>query len=239
MNRRLVDQLSDRHYAPTPKARENLLAEGFEEGRILVTGNTGIDALVHVTRRLEREPDLRRRALALLPTLDPERRLVLVTGHRRESFGAGLRGICEALARLASRADVEVVYPVHPNPNVCRPVRALLGDRPRIHLTRPLDYLPFVHLMTRAHLIVTDSGGIQEEAPALGKPVLVTRDVTERPEAVDAGTALLVGTDPERILAHAERLLDDRASYDAMSRIHSPYGDGRASDRIAKALAVA
>ena len=238
MNRRLVDRLSDRQYAPTPRARENLLTEGFDDRGILVTGNTGIDALLYVAQRLEGEPKLGTRALASMPELDAGRRLILVTGHRRENIGRGLARVCDALTRLAARPDVEIVYPVHPNPSVCGPVHEALGGRARIHLIRPLEYVSFVYMMTEAHLIVTDSGGIQEEAPSLGKPVLVMRDVTERPEAVEAGTARLVGTDPGRIVAEAERLLDDPANYDAMARRHNPFGDGHASGRIAKEFAV-
>ena len=233
MNRRLTDQLSDRHYAPTPRARENLLAEGFDDAGIVVTGNTGIDALLHVAARLESEPAVRQRAhSAVASMLDPARRLILVTAHRRENVGPGLARICEALGQLASRDDVEIVYPVHPNPNVAQPVRAALGGRPHVHLPCALEYLDFVYLMTRTHFIITDSGGIQEEAPALGIPVLVTRDLTERPEGVRGLTARLVGTHAGMIVGEAQRLLDDPAAYAAMSRRHSPYGDGRASEKI-------
>lgn len=234
MNRRLADRLSDRQYAPTSRARDNLLAEGFDDRGILVTGNTGIDALLYVAERLDREPKLRERVLASMPHLDPKRRLILVTAHRRENIGRALASVCQALTRLAAREDVEIVYPVHPNPNVHRPVHAALEGRARIHLVDPLEYVSFVYLMTKAHLIVTDSGGIQEEAPSFGKPVLVTRDVTERPEAVQAGTARLVGTDADRIVAEAERLLDDSRAYATMARAHNPYGDGQASGRIAR-----
>ena len=233
MNRRLTDQLSDRHYAPTPRARENLVAEGFDDADILVTGNTGIDALLHVASRLESEPAFRQRAHSALGSMiDPARRLVLATAHRRENIGPGLARICEALRQLASRDDVEIVYPVHPNPKVAKPVRAALGGCPHVHLPCALDYANFVFLMTRAHIIVTDSGGIQEEAPALGIPVLVTRDVTERPEGLGAATARLVGTDAGVIIGEAQRLLDDPAAHAAMARRHSLYGDGRASEKI-------
>ena len=237
MNRRLTDQLSDRHYAPTQRARTNLLAEGFDDSGILVTGNTGVDALLHVAGRLETDTTLSERAREALPlTLNPARRLVLVTGHRRESIGHGLASVCEALKRLAARHDVDVVYPVHPNPKVSTPVHAALGDVPRVHLVCPLDYVSFVLLMTKAHFIITDSGGIQEEAPSLGKPVLVTRRITERPEGVDAGTARLVGTDVEEIVGESHRLLDDPTAYAAMARQTSPYGDGLASERISSAV---
>ena len=237
-NRRLVDRLSDRHYAPTNRARDNLRAEGFDAAGILVTGNTGIDALLRMAQRLEREPALRCRAQAAMPAgLDPNRRLVLVTAHRRENIGPGLANVCAALTRLGARGDVDVVYPVHPNPNVRGPVREALAGRPHVHLTEPLDYVSFVYLMSRAHLVLTDSGGIQEEAPSLGKPVLVMRDVTERQEGVEAGTARLVGTDANRIVAETGRLLDDPTAHEAMARSHNPYGDGHASERISRELA--
>ena len=237
MNRRLTDQLSDWHYAPTQGARENLLAEGFNDSRILVTGNTGIDALLHVAERLENDAELResaRSALAL--DLQTDRRIILVTAHRRENVGPGLGRVCDALLRLAGRHDVQIVYPVHPNPNVSGAVRAALAGHPRIHLSDPLEYVSFVYLMTEAHLILTDSGGIQEESPSLGKPVLVLREVTERPEAVEAGTARLVGTDTDRIAREVERLLDDPASSEIGTRIRNPYGDGCASSRIVAQL---
>ena len=238
MNRRLADRLSDRHYAPTRRARENLLAEGFNGGGIVVTGNTGIDALLHVVERLEAEPRLRKRARSGLPDLDATRQLVLVTAHRRENYRTGLAGICDALGRLGRRDDVEIVYPVHPNPHVHGPVYLALGGLPHVHLVPPLDYVSFAYLMSQAHFIVTDSGGIQEEAPALGVPVLVMREVTERPEGVEAQTARLVGTDADVIQREAERLLDDPDAHDAMARRHNPYGDGRASGRIVGDLAV-
>jgi UDP-N-acetylglucosamine 2-epimerase (non-hydrolysing) len=231
MNRRLTGALADLHFAPTTRARDNLLREGTAPDRIYVTGNTVIDAL-HMTRdRLLADVDAIRaydRRFAFLGS----RRLVLVTGHRRESFGEGLRDMCGALADLAARGDVTVLYPVHLNPNVKGPVHDILGGVADIHLTGPEDYLPFVYLMNRAALIITDSGGIQEEAPSLGKPVLVTRDTTERPEAVEAGTVIMTGTDRARIVAEAGRLLDDPVHYDRMSHAHNPYGDGRAAGRI-------
>jgi len=237
MNRRLADRLSDRHYAPTRRARENLLAEGFDDGSIVVTGNTGIDALLHIAERLEVEPHLMERARSGLPHLDATRRLVLVTAHRRENLGASLAGICDGLARLGRRDDVEIVYPVHPNPQVHGPVYLALGGLPHVHLIPPLDYVSFAYLMSQAHFIVTDSGGIQEEAPSLGKPVLVMREVTERPEVVEAQTARLVGTDADVIHREAVRLLDDTKVHSAMARRHNPYGDGRASGRIVGDLA--
>lgn len=235
MNRRLTDALSDRHYAPTEQARQNLLAEGAPGSGITVTGNTVIDALLHTVEQL-RDGPLDAGVRAALPELDPGRRLVLTTAHRRESFGAGFEQICCALSRLGARDDVEIVYPVHPNPRVQEQVRSRLDARSRVHLVEPLDYAAFVHLMTQAHFILTDSGGIQEEAPALGKPVLVMRDVTERPEGVSAGTARLVGADADRITEEAARLLDDEAAYAAMARAANPYGDGHASERILRDL---
>ena len=205
---------------------------------MVVTGNTVIDALVHVVRRLGEDDALRARLEqqfdGVLPAAggDDGGRLILVTGHRRENFGEGFERICLALAALARRKDVRILYPVHLNPNVRAPVGGILGGLERVHLIEPVDYLAFVYLMERAHLIITDSGGVQEEAPSLGKPVLVMRETTERPEAVAAGTVRLVGTDRDRIVAEAERLLDDEAAYLAMSRAHNPYGDGLAAGRI-------
>ena len=235
MNRRLTDTVADLYFAPTETARANLRREGAPDERIIVTGNTVIDALFHATRQLD-DDETRRAMESLFPFLDPGRRLILVTGHRRENFGAGFERICDALARLSERGDLEIVYPVHLNPNVAEPVQRLLGGRPDVHLIEPQEYLPFVYLMRRAYLIITDSGGIQEEAPSLGKPVLVMRDVTERPEAVDAGTVRLVGTDAEAIVGESERLLDDESAYAAMSRAHNPYGDGKASQRIVEEI---
>ena len=236
MNRKLSDSLADLHFAPTDGAARNLRREGVGEDSILVTGNTVIDALLHVVGLLNDDDALRGAQEARFPFLDPKRRLILVTGHRRESFGAGLERICAALARLGQRDDVQIVYPVHLNPNVKGPVHRLLGERPGIHLVEPLDYLPFVFLMDRAYVIITDSGGIQEEAPSLGKPVLVMRTVTERPEAVEAGTVKLVGTDTEAIYRGCETLLTDKTAYRSMSRAHNPFGDGKASARIVKEI---
>ena len=195
-----------------------------------------IDALLHVVDRLNGDPELVRKASAKLPQLEAGRRLILVTGHRRESFGAGFEAICRAIAQISRRDDVEIVYPVHLNPRVREPVFRHLADFPNVHLIEPLDYLAFVHLMNEAYLILTDSGGIQEEAPSLGKPVLVMRDTTERPEAVAAGTVRLVGTDAERITTEVARLLDESQIYADMARVHHPYGDGRASERILEDL---
>src|SRR2546428_11079231 len=224
MNRVLTSRLATLHFAPTPEAAANLANERAT-GEVSITGNTGIDALLRIRNELE----CGRLAPSARPQLDNGRRTILVTAHRRESFGDGFTRICEGLARVAARGDVDVIYPVHPNPNVRRPGDKLLGSIPRIHLIEPLDYVSFVDLMRRCHFILTDSGGIQEEAPSLGKPVLVMREKTERPEAVAVGTARLVGTEPDLIVAESNLLLDDDAEYDRRSQVRNPYGDGKAS----------
>jgi UDP-N-acetylglucosamine 2-epimerase (non-hydrolysing) len=229
MNRVLTTQLSSLHFAATEGAARNLKAEGVASERISVTGNSGIDAVLYVRDGLEQG----RLPGSEWPQLDPAKKLILVTAHRRESFGEGFEHICSALERLSDREDVQIVYPVHPNPNVQATVSRRLAGRERIHLIEPLGYIPFVDLMRRAHLLLTDSGGIQEEGPSLGKPVLVMRAKTERPEAVEAGTVRLVGTNEDRIVGETERLLDNPAEYARMTRVHNPYGDGRASRRIA------
>ena len=236
MNRRLVTPLAQLHFAPTAGARDNLQAEGVAEQSIHITGNTVVDALLQSVERIQADPALSASVDAALPPLAPSRQIVLVTGHRRESFGEGFENICRALGRIAELDDVEVVYPVHLNPNVQGPVRRLLGSRPNVHLIAPLDYLPFVQLMRRASLIVTDSGGIQEEAPSLGKPVLVMRDVSERPEAVEAGTARLVGTDQDAIFDAAVALLRSRDQDASVASARNPYGDGTAAARIVDAI---
>jgi UDP-N-acetylglucosamine 2-epimerase len=236
MNRRLTSIIADLHFAPTDGAKRNLLTEGVQSERIVVTGNTVIDALFDAIQILDRDPNRLAKIEAELPPLLPDRRVILVTGHRRENFGGGLERVAHALLRLASRGDVQLVFPVHLNPNVQDTMYKVLGGHPAIHLIRPLDYLPFVQMMRRATLIITDSGGVQEEAPSLGKPVLVTRDTTERPEAVESGTVELVGTDPELLFRRATRLLDDEAAYGTMSRAHNPYGDGHAAERIVEVL---
>jgi UDP-N-acetylglucosamine 2-epimerase (non-hydrolysing) len=236
-NRKLTTHICDMHFAPTQTSRRNLLAEGVSDSTIFVTGNTVIDALLMTRQRLADDTQLRAACERQFSWLEPARRLVLVTGHRRENFGAGFENICNALAQLARRfEDVQILYPVHLNPAVREPVFRILGGITNVQLIEPVEYLPFVHLMDRATLIITDSGGVQEEAPSLGKPVLVMRDVTERPEAVEAGTVRLVGTDAGRILAESSRLLSDAAAYSAMSRALNPYGDGRACERIIEAL---
>lgn len=202
-----------------------------------MTGNTVIDALLNVVQRLEQDAELARQAAAPTTFLDSARKFVLVTGHRRESFGGGFERICQALVAVArNHPEIDIVYPVHLNPNVREPVNRILSGVENIHLIEPLDYLPFVHLMSRAHIILTDSGGIQEEAPSLGKPVLVMRETTERPEAVAAGTVKLVGTAVDNIVNELERLLTDESAYRQMSFAHNPYGDGKACQRIVKAL---
>ena len=233
MNRLLTSRLAALHFAPTALSAANLAAEGIARESIHVTGNTGIDAVLYVRDALESG------ALPAppFPGLNPARRLIVVTSHRRENFGPGFASAMRALARIAERSDVEIVYPVHRNPNVLGPAHELLSNRLNIHLIEPLAYVPFVDLMRRAYLLITDSGGIQEEAPSLGKPVLVLRQKTERPEAVEAGTVKLVGTDEDRIVREASRLLDDVAEYKRMTRIHNPYGDGHACPRIADILA--
>jgi UDP-N-acetylglucosamine 2-epimerase (non-hydrolysing) len=220
------------HFPPTPWAAENLRQEGVPEDRIAVTGNTGIDALLQIRRRLEE---------GSLPGLDgpwvktPEK-LILVTSHRRESFGSGLEEIGAALAELTARPDTRIVFPVHPNPEVAAMTRRWLTGCDRVHLLEPQSYVPFVDLMRQAYVILTDSGGVQEEAPSLGKPVLVLREKTERPEAVQAGTSRLVGTNRQRIVSETARLLEDSAEYEKRSRIHNPYGDGQASEQIANRI---
>ncbi|QGZ62314.1 non-hydrolyzing UDP-N-acetylglucosamine 2-epimerase [Paraburkholderia acidisoli] len=236
-NRKVTGALASVHFAPTGRARQNLLAEGVAPGSIVVTGNTVIDALLQVRERLATDARLRDEAERALPQFDPARRLILVTGHRRESFGHGFERICSALVQLARAfPDIDIVYPVHLNPSVREPVNRLLMDIANVHLIEPLDYLPFVCLMDRAHLILTDSGGIQEEAPSLCKPVLVMRDTTERQEAVDAGIVRLVGTDARAIVDGVTQLLEDCEAYASMARGDNPYGDGHACDRIAHSL---
>ncbi|MGN6232758.1 MAG: non-hydrolyzing UDP-N-acetylglucosamine 2-epimerase [Trinickia sp.] len=237
LNRRVTDAVSSWLFAPTEQAKHNLFSEGAPGSQVVLTGNTVIDALLQVKRKLDHDASLAGSIAARYPFLDPSRRLILVTGHRRESFGEPFKHFCEALRQIAlSHDDVQLVYPVHLNPNVRTPVNAILSDQPNVHLIDPQDYLPFVYLMSKAYLIITDSGGIQEEAPALGKPVLVTRETTERPEAVRAGTARLVGTDTDRIVSEVRGLLDDRSQYVAMAHANNPYGDGHASERIVDAL---
>ena len=236
-NRTLTGHLAMYHFAPTENSRQNLLRENLPDSRIFVTGNTVIDALFWVRDRVMNDEALRTELSERYPFLSNDKKMILVTGHRRESFGQGFEKICHALAEIAAtNPDVQIVYPVHLNPNVIEPVNRILGHIDNVMLIDPQDYLPFVWLMNHAWLILTDSGGIQEEAPALGKPVLVMRETTERPEAVDAGTVRLVGTDSRRIVDEVTRLLRDEDEYQRMSRAHNPYGDGRACERILLAL---
>ncbi|MFD2189597.1 non-hydrolyzing UDP-N-acetylglucosamine 2-epimerase [Pistricoccus aurantiacus] len=236
-NRKLTGALAELHFAPTERSQQNLLEEGVAPDKIHVTGNTVIDALLEVVDKLENDRSYQQRFGQRFDFLDSQRRLILVTGHRRESFGGGFERICQALRETAiAHPDTQIVYPVHLNPNVQEPVKRLLADTDNIYLIEPLDYLPFVYLMNRAHIILTDSGGIQEEAPSLGKPVLVMRETTERPEAVQAGTVKLVGTDVKRIVEELNSLLTDSQAYDAMSYAHNPYGDGKACSRILDTL---
>nr|WP_027469074.1 UDP-N-acetylglucosamine 2-epimerase (non-hydrolyzing) [Deefgea rivuli] len=237
MNRKIAGAISAVHFSPTETSQNNLLREAVPAANVHVTGNTVIDALLDVAARIKSDVVLNAELAAQFPFLDATKRLILVTGHRRENFGQGFENICAALAELAQRPDVEILYPMHLNPNVQEPVRRILSGLPNVHLIEPQDYLPFVYLMTRANLILTDSGGVQEEAPSLGKPVLVMRDTTERPEAVDAGTVKLVGTNQALIVKEATELLDNPAAYEQMSRAHNPYGDGLAAQRINDILA--
>ncbi|PWC11801.1 UDP-N-acetylglucosamine 2-epimerase (non-hydrolyzing) [Brenneria roseae subsp. americana] len=236
-NRKLTGHLAMYHFAPTENARQNLLREHLSDRHIVVTGNTVIDALFWVRDRIVSDADLCRRLDEQYAFLDATKKLILVTGHRRESFGGGFERICSALADIARRhPDVQIVYPVHLNPNVSEPVNRILSGINNVMLIAPQDYLPFVYLMNRSYVILTDSGGIQEEAPSLGKPVLVMRETTERPEAVEAGTVRLVGTDVAKIVDAVSLLLTDENEYQTMSRAHNPYGDGQACQRIVEAL---
>jgi len=231
MNRRLITHLSDFHFAPTQRAKDNLLKEGVSTKQVIVTGNTVIDALLLA---LKINPKL---DLPILHKVKSGHKIIIVTAHRRESFGAPFKNICLALRSIVERnSDTEIIYPVHPNPNIKIPAHKYLGNTERIHLVVPMDYLPFAHLMNKSYLILTDSGGIQEEAPALGKPVLVLRDKTERPEAVEAGTARIVGTDMKKIIKAAEILLSSKKEYDKMAMVKNPFGDGKASLRIIQFL---
>jgi len=236
VNRRLVGAIAELHFAPTESARANLLLENIPDVSIFVTGNTVIDSLLEISNRINKDADLQAELAVQFSFLDAERKLILVTGHRRENFGRGFESICNSLAELASRSDIEILYPVHLNPNVQEPVLRILGGLKNIHLIDPQDYLPFVYLMKRSTIILTDSGGIQEEAPSLGKPVLVMRENTERPEAVDAGTVRLVGTSSRKLVDSATELLDDPTLYRKMTASINPYGDGHAAESIVSIL---
>lgn len=232
-NRKLAGVLAAFHFAPSAMARNNLLKENIPEETIFVTGNTVIDALLNVVSYIKENTSVEAELNQSLPELNPQNKLILITGHRRENFGQGFENICTAIAQLVDDYDdVEIVYPVHLNPNVQEPVNRILGSVKRVHLIEPLDYLPFVYLMKKAYIILTDSGGIQEEAPSLGKPVLVMRDTTERPEAIEAGTVKLVGTRTESIIKEVGSLLSNPELYQIMSSSHNPYGDGKSANRI-------
>lgn len=236
-NRKIAGHLAMYHFAPTENSRHNLLKESIADENIFVTGNTVIDALLWVRDKVLLDKTIVNKLESQYPFINPDKKMILVTGHRRESFGGGFERICHALAEIAQEhPDVQVVYPVHLNPNVSEPVQRILHGIDNIILINPQEYLPFVYLMNHAYMILTDSGGIQEEAPSLGKPVLVMRDTTERPEAVEAGTVRLVGTDTRKIVDEVNRLLIDEAEYHEMSRAHNPYGDGHACQRILDAL---
>ena len=240
INRRLVDVLCDLWFAPTKNAKQNLLREGAPDDKIFVTGNTVIDALLWVTKHQASptvQEGMKRQLYDTFGVSLDKRRVILVTGHRRESFGEGFENICQGLKKIAEHnPDIQLIYPVHLNPSVRGPVFRILGDTTNVHLIEPLDYALFVFLMNRAYIILTDSGGIQEEAPSLGKPVLVMREKTERPEAIEAGTAKLIGTDCERIFTETQQLLDDQVEYEKMSMATNPFGDGNAAERIVQVL---
>ena len=236
INRQLTSRIATLHFPPTAGARQNLLAEGIPAAKTLVTGNTVIDALLDTVEHLKTNLAAKTAHEKMFSFLNPHKKLILLTSHRRENFGSSLQQICRAIFRLSKRDDVQIVYPVHLNPNISEPVHKLLGNKQNIYLLSPQDYLPFVYLMMSSYLILTDSGGIQEEAPTLGKPVLVVRDTTERPEGIQAGTAKLIGTAEEDIVANVEEFLDNHTAYELMCMASNPYGDGQASKRIVERL---
>lgn len=236
INRRIASVMAHHHFAPTKTAADNLMREGIKAEQIHITGNTVIDALLLALGKIDASGELTFRMASKFEYLSPEKKLILMTGHRRENHGDGIKDICGAALKILERGDTEIVYPVHPNPNIQKPVNELLGEVEGIHLIEPLDYIEFIYLLRKSYLALTDSGGVQEEAPSLGKPVLVMRDTTERPEAITSGNALLVGTDKEEIIKQTTRLLDDEAFYASMSEAVNPYGDGKAAKRIAEVL---
>ncbi len=237
-NRKLTGALADVHFVPTSTSESNLLTENVDADKMVITGNTVIDALLDVKLKLENDASIQSTMAEKFEFLDDDKKMVLITGHRRESFGGGFERICQAIANLALKfPSVQFVYPMHLNPNVREPVNRLLADKKNVFLIEPADYLPFVYLMDKASVILTDSGGVQEEAPSLGKPVLVMRDTTERPEAVEAGTVKLVGTNVDAIFSNVSELLTDDDAYAAMAFSHNPYGDGKACQRIVDFLA--
>jgi UDP-N-acetylglucosamine 2-epimerase (non-hydrolysing) len=235
VNRKVVGAIADLHFAPTETSRDALLAENVPAERIHITGNTVIDALIETRARVDSDPALAS-TIAPIAARFAGKRIVAVTTHRRENFGDGLKSVAQAVRRIADRPDVAVIFPVHPNPNVRAPMAEVLGGIDNVAMIDPLDYPNFVRLLSLCHFVMTDSGGVQEEAPALAKPVLVMRETTERPEGVAAGTAKLVGNDEEVIVTEASRLLDDKAAYEAMARAHNPFGDGKSSERIARII---
>lgn len=244
INRKITTAIADYHFAPTETSKQNLISENIPQKDIFVTGNTVIDALFLTVEKLKKDhenntfSDKVKIVNDLIKKINPKnnKKLILLTGHRRENFGQGFENICDAVKEIATNPDVEIIYPVHLNPNVREPVMRIIGETKNIHLIEPLDYEPFVHLMSKSYIILTDSGGVQEEAPSLGKPVLVMRDTTERPEAVDAGTVKLVGTNKDLLIAETNKLLNDDVAYKKMSMSHNPYGDGLASQRIIDTL---
>lgn len=236
INRKIATAIATYHFAPTDRARKNLIDEHVPAEKIFVTGNTVVDALQYVTKKINSDTRLRTQLLSQFSYIDPHKKLILVTGHRRENFGDGFKNICQAIATISKRKDVQIIYPVHLNPNVKIPVESMLSGLPNVHLIDPLDYVPFVYLMSQAYLILTDSGGIQEEAPSLGKPVLVMRNATERPEIIESGAGIVVGTSCEKIVSEVNELLNNQDKHSKMSFIHNPYGDGKASIRIVDKL---
>lgn len=235
-NRQVTSVLADYHFAPTAISKKNLIEEGKNSKNIIVTGNTVIDALFWTLGKIKNNKELKKRIVEEINSqykIDETRKIILVTGHRRENFGQGFVNICKSIKTLAVKnPDIDIVYPVHLNPNVQNPVNQILSDTPNVHLVKPLGYESFIYLMSQSQIIVTDSGGVQEEAPSLGKPVLVMRETTERPEAVEAGTVKMVGTDPEKIISQAQKLIEDKEVYSQMAQAHNPYGDGKACQRI-------
>ena len=236
MNRRLTSSLSTLHFSPTPWAKQNLISENIPEDRIHVTGNTVIDALLKITEKIKMDTALQDSLIEKFSFLDGQKKIVLVTGHRRENFGEAFENICNALKELSQNHNLQIVYPVHLNPNITEPVNHILGQVDNVYLIEPLDYVSFVYLMNMSTLILTDSGGVQEEAPSLGKPVLVMRDTTERPEGVEAGTVKLVGTQSDVIVRETNALLEETALYEKMAQTHNPYGDGKAAEKIVREL---
>jgi UDP-N-acetylglucosamine 2-epimerase (non-hydrolysing) len=236
INRKIATAIATYHFAPTDRARKNLIDEHVPAEKIFVTGNTVVDALQYVTKKINSDTRLRTQLLSQFSYIDPHKKLILVTGHRRENFGDGFKNICQAIATISKRKDVQIIYPVHLNPNVKIPVESMLSGLPNVNLIDPLDYVPFVYLMSQAYLILTDSGGVQEEAPSLGKPVLVMRNATERPEIIESGAGIVVGTSCEKIVSEVNELLNNQDKHSKMSFIHNPYGDGKASIRIVDKL---